>query len=99
LPSALLADKGYDGGRFRDDLLLRNILPVNPPRSNRKASEHPDCRRYRDRNRAERMFGFLKHRRRIATRFEKAALSYLSVAPIFLDAFCFQKLLLFELCG
>ena len=77
-PAALLADKGYDGDRFRENLLLHNILPVIPPRSNRKAPEHPDYRRYRDRNRVERMFGFLKHQRRIATRFEKTALSYLS---------------------
>ncbi|KEZ14755.1 Transposase IS4 [Sphingobium yanoikuyae] len=33
---ALLADKGYDGDRFRENLLLSNILPVIPPRSNRK---------------------------------------------------------------
>ncbi len=77
-PAALLADKGYDGDRFRENLLLHNILPVIPPRSNRKTPEYPDYRRYRDRNRVERMFGFLKHQRRIATRFEKTPLSYLS---------------------
>ena len=35
------------------------IPPVTiiPPRSNRKVPEHPDYRRYRDRNRVERMFG------------------------------------------
>lgn len=81
-PAALLADKGYDGDRFRENLLLHNILPVIPPRSNRKAPEHPDYRRYRDRNRVERMFGFLKHQRRIATRFEKTTLSYLSFLNI-----------------
>ena len=77
-PKALLADKGYDGDPFRESLLVRGILPIIPPRSNRKAPEHPDYRRYRDRNRVERMFGFLKHQRRIATRFEKTPLSYLS---------------------
>ncbi|WP_234831593.1 IS5 family transposase [Sphingobium yanoikuyae] len=77
-PAALLADKGYDGDRFRENLLQHNILPVISPRSNRKAPEHPDYRRYRDRNRVERMFGFLEHQRPIATRFEKTPLSYLS---------------------
>jgi transposase len=48
-PKALLADKGYDGDRFRESLLLRCILLIIPPRSNRKVPEHPDCRRYRDR--------------------------------------------------
>ena len=41
-PKALLADKGYDGDRFRESLLVRGILPIIPPRSNRKVPEHPD---------------------------------------------------------
>jgi len=47
-PKALLADKGYDGDRFRESLLTRGILPIIPPRSNRKVPEHPDYRRYKD---------------------------------------------------
>ena len=77
-PKALLADKGYDGDAFRQNLLMHGILPIIPPRSNRKAPEHPDYRRYRDRNRIERMFGKLKQRRRIATRYDKTALSFAS---------------------
>jgi IS4 transposase len=38
--------------------------------------EHPDYRRYRDRNRVERMFGKLKQQRRIATRYDKTILSF-----------------------
>jgi IS5 family transposase len=49
-PKALLADKGYDGDRFRESLLTRGIPPIIPPRANRKVPEHPDYRRYRDRN-------------------------------------------------
>ena len=75
-PKALLADKGYDGDRFRESLLIRGILPIIPPRSNRKVPEHPDYRRYRDRNRVERMFGKLKQQRRIATRYDKTVLSF-----------------------
>src|SRR3546814_14420763 len=70
-PKALLADKGYDGDRFRESLLVRGILPIIPPRANRKAPEHPDYGRYKDRNRVERMFGKLKQQRRIATRYDK----------------------------
>lgn len=72
-PTALLADKGYDGDRFRETLLMRGILPIIPPRSNRKAPVHPDYRRYKDRNRIERMFNKLKQSRRIATRYDKTA--------------------------
>jgi transposase len=75
-PKALLADKGYDGDAFRQNLLMRGILPVIPPRSNRKAPAHPDYRRYKDRNRVERMFGKLKQQRRIATRYDKTVLSF-----------------------
>lgn len=75
-PKALLADKGYDGNRFRDSLLVRGILPIIPPRSNRKVPEHPDYRRYRDRNRVGQMFGKLKQQRRIATRYDKTLLSF-----------------------
>lgn len=75
-PKALLADKGYDGDRFRESLLIQGILPIIPPRSNRKVPNHPDYRRYKDRNRIERMFGKLKQQRRIATRYDKSVLSF-----------------------
>ena len=92
-PKALLADKGYDGDSFRENLLMRGILPVIPPRSNRKSPEHPDYRRYKDRNRVERMFGKLKQQRRIATRYDKTVLSFesflnLAAARLWLKAFC-----------
>ncbi len=75
-PKALLPDKGYDGDRFRESLLMRGMLPIIPPRSNRKVPEHPDYCSYRDRNRIERMVGRLKQQRRIATRYDKTILSF-----------------------
>ena len=91
-PKALPADKGYDGDRFRESLLIRSILPIIPPRSNRKVPEHPDYRRYRDRNRVERMFGMLKQQRRIATCYDKTILSFesffnLAAARLWLKSF------------
>lgn len=91
-PAALLADKGYDGDRLRENLLMHGILPIIPPRSNRKMPDHPDYCRYRDRNRIERMFGLLKRQRRIATRYDKTALSFLgflniAAARLWLKAF------------
>jgi transposase len=53
-------------------------LPIIPPRANRRTREHPDYRRYRDRDCIERMFGKLKQQRRIATRYQKTALSFVS---------------------
>ena len=91
-PKALLADKGYDGDRLRENLLMRGILPIIPPRSNRKLPQHPDYRRYKDRNRVERMFAKLKQQRRIATRYDKTILSFesflnLAAARLWLKAF------------
>lgn len=74
-PRGLLAEKGYVGDRFRESQLVLGILTDHPPRSNRKAPEHPDYRRYRDRNRIQRMFGNLKQQRRIANRYDKTILS------------------------
>jgi transposase len=77
-PKALLADKGYDGDTVRENLLMRGILPIIPPKANRRGPIPCDFRRYRDRNRIERMFGHLKQFRRIATRYDKTALSFTS---------------------
>ena len=35
-PKALLRYKGNDRDSFRESLLMRSILPIIPPRSNRK---------------------------------------------------------------
>lgn len=77
-PKALLADKGYDGDTVRASLLMQGILPIIPPKSNRREPVACGFRRYRDRNRIERMLGHFKHQRRIATRYDKSALSFAS---------------------
>jgi transposase len=76
-PKAMLADKGYDSDAVRETLLLHNILPVIPPKSNRREPASCDYRRYRDRNQVERLFNRLKQFRRIATRYDKTASSFL----------------------
>lgn len=76
-PKALLADKGYDGDAVREDLLCRGILPIIPPKANSREPPACDFRRYRDRNHVERLFNRLKQPRRIATRYDKTATSFL----------------------
>jgi transposase len=75
-PKALLADKGYDGDTVRENLLMRGILPIIPPKANRRGPIPCDFRRYRDRNRIKRMFGKPKQQRRIATRYDNSVLSF-----------------------
>ena len=88
----MLADKGYDSDAVRQSLLIHGILPVIPPRSNRVEPIPCDFRRYRDRNRIERMFNRLKQFRRIATRYDKTAKSFigflhLAAAKVWLPTF------------
>lgn len=56
--------------------LLSGIVPVIPPKANRKNPPQCDFKAYEDRNRIERMFNRLKQFRRIATRFDKTAKSF-----------------------
>jgi transposase len=76
-PKAMLADKGYDSDAVREELLIHGILPIIPPKITRREPAPCDFRRYRDRNRIERMFNRLKQFRRIATRYDKTSKSYL----------------------
>ncbi|GAP25954.1 transposase [Gluconobacter frateurii NBRC 101659] len=77
-PKAMLADRGHDSDSFRQDLLIHGILPVIPSRKSRSAPRKTDWWRYRERNRIERMLNKLKQMRRIATRYDKTALSFMS---------------------
>ncbi|WP_255245843.1 transposase [Sphingobium sp. D43FB] len=61
----------------REDLLWRGILPIIPPKANRREPPACDFRRYRDRNHVERLFNGLEQSRRIATRYDKTAASFL----------------------
>lgn len=81
-PKLFLADKGYDSDAIREELLIHGILPVVPPKANRKDPPSCDFKAYKDRNRIERMFNRLKQFRRIATRFDKTKLSFAAFLAI-----------------
>ena len=83
----VLADKGYDADHIIEKILAKGTQPVIPSKSNRKTARHYDGCLYKERNKIERMYGKLKHFRRVATRYDKLASSYLSfvlVAAIYL---------------
>ncbi|WP_341987607.1 IS5 family transposase [Azorhizobium sp. AG788] len=81
-PVAMLADKGYDSVAIWDDLEGRGIEPVVPTKSNRKVPR-PVCRQtYAHRNRIERFFNMIKHSRRVATRYDKLASSFLGFVQL-----------------
>ena len=75
---AVVADKGYDADHFVAKITSVGAQAVIPPRSNRLTPRAFDRHLYRDRNLVERFFARLKHFRRIATRYDKLAKSFLS---------------------
>ena len=84
LPKAkeLLGDKGYDADWFRDALAKRGITPCIPSRSNRRVQIPHDCMLYRQRHKIENMFGKLKDWRRIHTRYDRCAHTFMSAICI-----------------
>ncbi len=81
-PKALLADKGYDADAIRADLATRRVKAVILGRSNRTIPVQYDRNLYKERDRIERMIGHLKINRALATRYDKQAESFLSMAQI-----------------
>jgi transposase len=84
LPHAkeLLGDKGYDADWFRQALAQRGITACIPSKSNRKAPIEHDRILYRQRHRIENMFGRLKDWRRIHTRYDRCAHTFMSAICI-----------------
>ena len=78
----LLADKGYDTDEILAYLEERGMLPVIPPKSNRKVQRDYDKELYKARHLIENAFLYLKQWRGIATRYAKNAASFLAAIHI-----------------
>ena len=79
---AMLGDRGYDVGWFRNALTERGIAPCIPSKRNRKVQIPHDRTLYRQRHRIENMFGKLKDWRRIHTRYDRCAHTFMSAICI-----------------
>jgi transposase len=79
---ALLGDKGYDADWFRQALSERGITPCIPSKANRKAQIDYDKTLYRQRHKIENMFGRLKDWRRVHTRYDRCAHTFMSAICI-----------------
>jgi transposase len=76
-PGAMLADKGYDSDAIRQDLHDRGAAPEIPTKRNRKVQYLVSRPLYALRSRIECFIGHLKEQRRVATRYDKTASSFL----------------------
>ena len=79
---AMLGDRGYDADWFRAALAKRGITACIPSKTNRKIPIPHDTVLYRQRHRIENMFGKLKDWRRIHTRYDRCAHTFMSAICI-----------------
>jgi transposase len=79
---AMLGDQGYDADWFRAALAERGIAACIPSKINRKVPISHDTVLYRQRHRFENMFGKLKDWRRIHTRYDRCAHTFMSAICI-----------------
>ena len=84
LPAAatLIADRGYDSRWFREALTARGIAPCIPSSKSRKVAYPYDKVLYRERHKVEVMFGRLKDWRRVATRYDRCAHTFMSAITL-----------------
>ena len=73
----VIADKGYDAETFIQAIRERGAVPVIPPRSNRKTRREYDAHLYKERHLVECFINKMKHYRRIFSRYDKLAMTYL----------------------
>jgi transposase len=78
----VIADRGYDANQLRCTLPSVSTLPIVPGRRSRKRLIRHDERCYRDRWSIEAAFCRLKDFRRVATRYDKLALNFLSAVVL-----------------
>lgn len=82
-PLKIVADKGYDTDSVRRAIRRKRAGAVIPAKKNRRKKPRLDRGWYRQRNRVERFFNRFKDFRRLATRYEKTAASYLGFVHFF----------------
>lgn len=78
----VVADRGYDAMAPVERIKARGAEAHIPTQRDRKVQRSVDRGIYRQRNLVERYFNKMKHFRRIATRYEKLAVTFLSAVAL-----------------
>ena len=73
-----IMDKAYDADKVLKKLELQGIIPVIPPKSNRKNPRDYDRHVYKERHLIECLIGKLKQFRRVFSRFDKTAVNFMN---------------------
>ena len=80
--ACMIGDKGYDSDGYRAALKAKGITPCIPPRKGRILPAGFDKKLYRQRHKAPNMFAKLKDSRRVHTRYDRSALTFMSAIAI-----------------
>nr|WP_301273186.1 transposase [Acetobacter oryzoeni] len=78
----VIGDRGYDSNKIRQSLACRNITTCIPPKKNRKSKPPYNWHLYKKRYLIENMFAKLKDWRRVATRYDCCAHTFMSAIHI-----------------
>jgi transposase len=80
-PDYVVGDKGYDSDALRYTIRSTGARPVIPSRRNHRIRRH-DRQKYKLRNVVERFINRVKHCRRVATRYDKLAVTFLGFVQL-----------------
>nr|WP_249201690.1 transposase [Acetobacter thailandicus] len=91
----IIGGRGYDSNRIRLWLAERTITACIPPKKNRKSKPPYDWHLYKKRHLIENMFAKLKGWRRVATRYDRCAHTFMSAIHIAATViFCLKECVL-----
>ena len=75
-------DRAYEDNETRSLALMQGLIPVVPPKKNRKAPWQYDAKLYKRRNEVERFFLRIKRFRKVFTRYDKLDIIYFSIVTL-----------------
>ncbi|GAN72019.1 DDE transposase [Acetobacter syzygii] len=87
----IIGDRGYDGNQIRLSLAERNITACIPPKKNGKSKPSYDWHLYKKRHLIENMFAKLKNWRRVPTRYDGFAHTFMSAIHIVASVIFYLK--------
>lgn len=78
----LLMDRAYEDNETQALALMQGLVPVVPPKKNRKTPWQYDSELYKRRNEVERFFLRIKRFRKVFTRYDKLDIVYFSTVTL-----------------
>lgn len=78
----LLMDRAYEDNETQALALMQGLVPVVPPKKNRKTPWQYDSELYKRRNEVERFFLRIKRFRKVFTRYDKLDIIYFSIVTL-----------------